>query len=64
MSKIIDRKIEELRIILEQELSETVVKFEVEFTGTGTHTRIEHRYPDDLRNHDISMRNITGEFIK
>ena len=62
--KLIQSKIDELRIVLEQELPNTVVLFEVTFTGTGTSQRIEHKQPEQLKRQSISMRNIKGEFIR
>lgn len=61
--ELIQSKIEELRIALEQELPNTAVKFEITFTGTGTHQRIELKHPDQLKLESISMRNVRGEFI-
>ena len=62
--KVIQSKIDELRIVLEQELPNTAVSFEITFTGTGTHQRIEHKQPEQLKRQSISMRNIRGEFIR
>ncbi len=62
--KLIQSKIDELRIVLEQELPNTVVSFEITFTGTGTHQRIEHKQPEQLKRQSISMRNVKGEFIR
>ena len=62
--KLIQSKIDELRIVLEQELPNTVVLFEVTFTGTGTSQRIEHERPEQLKRQSISIRNIRGEFIR
>ena len=42
-NKLIDKKIQELRDLLEKELPQTAVMFEVEITGTSTHCRISHR---------------------
>jgi hypothetical protein len=61
--KLIKSKIDELRIVLEQELPNTAVSFEITFTGTGTHQRIEHKQPEQLKRQSISMRNVKGEFI-
>ena len=63
-NKLIQAKIEELRLTLEQELEETVVSYQVTFTGTMTHKSIEHKYPDQLKRENISMRNVKGEFIR
>ena len=62
--KLIQSKIDELRIVLEQELPNTAVSFEIKFTGTGTHQRIEHKQPEQLERQSISMRNVKGEFIR
>lgn len=62
--KLIQSKIEELRIVLERELPNTAIRFELTFTGTGTHQRIEHKHPDQLKRESISMRNVRGEFIR
>jgi len=64
MSKLIDDKVAELRVIIEQELSENVVMFKVEFTGTGTNTRTEYKHIEELKRDGISMRNVKGEFIR
>ena len=62
--KLIQSKIEELRLVLEQELPSSAVSFEVAFTGTGTHQRIEHKQPEQLKRQSISMRNVKGDFIR
>jgi len=62
--KLIQSKIDELRTVLEQELPNTAVSFEIIFTGTGTHQRIEHKQPEQLKRQSISMRNVKGEFIR
>ena len=62
--KLIQSKIEELRLVLEQELPNTVVSFEITFTGTGTYQRIEHKHPEQLKRQYISMVNIKGDFIR
>lgn len=62
--KLIQSKIDELRIVLEKELPDTAVCFEIKFTGTGTHQRIEHKQPEQLQRDMISMRNIKGDFIR
>ena len=64
MSKLIEDKVKELREIVERELPESVVRFEVVFTGTNTSTHKTHRYIEDLNREGISMRNLKGEFIK
>lgn len=61
--QLIQSKIDELRIVLEQELPNTAVCFEITFTGTGTHQRISHKQPEELKRQSISMRNIKGDFI-
>jgi len=56
---LIQSKIDELRIALEQEMPSTVVSVEITFTGSGTHQYIEHGHPKRL----IAKRNLKGEFI-
>lgn len=63
-NQLIDKKIQELRELLEKELPNTAVSFEITFTGTGTHQRIEHKQPEQLKRESISMRNVKGEFIR
>ena len=62
-NQLIDKKIQELRDLLKKELPQTAVMFEVEITGTSTHCRISHKYPEQLKKEGISMRNIKGDFI-
>jgi hypothetical protein len=62
--KLIQAKIKELRIVLEQELPNTAVSFEITFTGTGTHQRIELKQPEQLKRASISMRNVRGDVIR
>jgi len=54
--KLIQSKIDELRIVLEQELPSTAVCFQITFTGTGTHQSIDYKQPDQLKRQYISMR--------
>ena len=63
-NQLIDKKIQELRELLEKELPNTAVSFEIKFTGTGTYQRIEHKRPEQLERESISMRNVKGEFIR
>lgn len=63
MSELIDKKVAELRVVIEQELSENVVMFNVQFTGTGTNTRTEYKHIEELKRDSISMRNLKGDFI-
>ena len=62
--KLIQSKIEELRVVLMEELPNTAVRFEITFTGTGTHQRIEHKQPEQLKRELISMRNVNGDIIR
>ena len=62
-NQLIDKKIQELRELLEQELPNTAVCFELELTGTSSHYRVSHKYPEQLKREMISMRNIKGDFI-
>ena len=64
MTKIIEDKIEELRLVLEQELPNTVVMFEITFTANSIAQSVTHKHPDQLKKESISMRNIKGEWIK
>lgn len=63
-NRLIDRKIQELRELLEKELPNTAVSFEIKFTGSGTHQRIEYKQPEQLKRESISMRNVKGDFIR
>lgn len=63
MNELIQQKIKELREVIEQELPESIVKFEVTFTGTNTNTSMQHKYKEDLEREGISMRNLKGNFI-
>lgn len=63
-NKLIENKITELRELLEKELPETATSFELQITGTSTHTSISYKTAAQLKKENISMRNIRGEFIK
>ena len=63
-NQLIDKKIQELRKLLEKELPNTAVWFELELTGTSSHYRVSHKYPEQLKRELITMRNIKGDFIR
>lgn len=62
-NQLIDKKIQELRELLEQELPNTAVCFELELTGTSSHYRVSHKYPEQLKREMISMQNTVSNKI-
>jgi hypothetical protein len=62
-----DKNTEKFRSLINQIkdlMPDTVTRLAIVITADEIKVRHNHRYPDQLKNANISMRNIKGDFIK
>lgn len=64
MTKRINKKLEELKEVIKQELDDDVTAVKIFINAQGVDMNIYHRTPEELRREGISMRNIKGDFIE
>lgn len=64
MTAKINKKLEELKEVLKDELDSHVTSVKIFINAQGVDMNIYHRTPEELKIEGVSMRNIKGEFIK
>lgn len=64
MTKEINQKLEELKEILERETASNVSSINIFINYQGAKIEIMQRDPIQLKKDSVSMKNITGEWIR
>lgn len=64
MTANIQSAINNLISVIKSESSDKAVSFRLFLNSQEVVTEISERYPDELKEQGISMRNLRGEFIK
>jgi hypothetical protein len=64
MTTTINQKLEELKDLIVNELSDTVTFVSISITCEGSRFEFKERSAESLKRDGISMRNIKGDFIE